>query len=100
MIISQKYSMNESNIRNILPNTSGVYALYASDGLLIYYGMSLDNIQDKLMRHHTGKEGTCTKRAAYFNFEVTPHPVKREKELVTEFVTTFSRRPICNELMS
>lgn len=96
-INTARFITTEGSIKAHAPNVKGVYALYTKELVLIYYGMSESSIREKLLSHYKGIEGNCTIDAWYFNFELTPEPGKREKELLTEYKRQNSGLPLCNK---
>lgn len=96
-INTMRYITTEGNINIYAPDTKGVYALYSKELVLIYYGMSDSSIREKLLSHYRGAEGKCTREAWYFNFETTPDPAAREKELIEEYKSNHSALPLCNQ---
>lgn len=99
-ITSTRYVTTDENIKKYAPKSKGVYALYSKESVLIYYGMSDNDIQGRLLRHNNGDEGSCTKSAWYFNFEETSYPITRERELLEGYKKANSNKlPRCNEVM-
>ena len=78
-----------------VPDKPGVYALY-QNGKCTYYGSSTVSIRGRLQDHLSGEEGQCTQAADSFNYETTPDPVARERQLILEFVAQHRRLPRCN----
>ena len=83
------------------PVSHGVYALY-SNGATTYIGRASGTgvtIRSRLRSHKRGDEGSCTKVATDYRREVTEAPVSRERELLTEYVSSYGRLPRCNDVM-
>ena len=81
------------------PIFHGVYCLY--DGTeVIYYGRAdgPEGIGGRLKSHKAGREGSGTKNATYFSYEICAHPAIRERELLDEHVRQFDKLPRCNSL--
>jgi hypothetical protein len=89
------YKFTKKNVDNS-PDNPGVYALWDS-GYLIYYGRAQGSIRERLKRHLSGAEGSCTQGATGYQREETLRPVTREKELLDEFVRLNGDLPRCNE---
>jgi hypothetical protein len=83
------------------PMSDGVYGLFEKSAI-IYYGRGEgpNGIRGRLEAHKAGYEGSCTKNADYFNYEICSNPAARERELLQEYKNTWSKLPRCNDLMS
>lgn len=90
-----KYTFIESNI-HLAPVSQGVYILYDGDQVT-YYGSSEVSIHERLLRHHGGYEGQCTKASTHFAWETTARPLAREADLLESFKRIYGRLPRCNE---
>jgi len=95
-INSTMHPFTETNINLCGPDRAGVYGLYDSSSMVIFYGSCLYSIKIRLRAHFSGAEGSDTKRAIYFNYEIVPDPKQREKELLEEYKRIYGRLPRCN----
>lgn len=82
------------NIKKI-PTQPGIYSLH-KNGKVIYYGMSETSVHDRLSRHKSGEEGTCTQSATHFKVELASNPSDREEELLANFNENHGKLPKCN----
>lgn len=92
------HKFTDDNI-NKAPDQSGVYELLGGNDT-IYYGRSTGektSIRARLEDHKSGSEGSCTKNASHFRWEVTSSAVAREKELLDEYNRNHGKLPRCNE---
>ena len=95
-INSVKHPFTETNINLCATDQGGVYGLYNSALMVIYYGSCLYSIKVRLRSHFSGAEGNDTQRAIYFNFEIAPNPKQREEELLMEYQRIYGKLPKCN----
>lgn len=79
------------------PDAPGVYQL-DTDAELVYYGSSTVSIRGRLASHYAGHEGRCTQQATFFKTEVNYRARERERELLTEYVSSHGRLPRCNDV--
>ena len=98
-IITTKYQFTESNINAYASDHMGVYGLYDSMSMVMYYGETDTSIKARLLRHLSGAESKCTQGAAYFNFERHFNPIHRERELLEQHKRLYGRLPKCNEIV-
>ena len=96
-ITNTKYQFTESNINSYASDHMGVYGLYDTMSMVIYYGSTDTSIKARLLRHFAGTEGKCTQGATYFNFERHFNPKYREGELVEQHKRLYGKLPKCNE---
>lgn len=82
-----------------VPDIRGVYALYDVSGNVTYYGSSLVSVRDRLLSHKGGFEGPCTRAALYFNYEYSPYPLERERQLLEMHRLVYGRLPACNAVI-
>jgi hypothetical protein len=97
-INSMKHPFTAMDIEIIAPHESGVYGLYDHGSGIIFYGYSKFSIKVRLRSHLSGAEGSYTKNAVYFNFEVCSDPKKKEHELIEEYEQTYGKPPKYNTL--
>ncbi len=98
MIDTKIYPFTNTDIENSAPISPGVYALFQGKDLT-YYGHSDVSIKARLKSHKAGLEGTCTHNASYFQYELNPSPLDRERELLNEYEEEYGRLPSCNEVI-
>ena len=96
-ISSDTYDFSQSNVDKS-PQQPGVYGLFI-DQQLIYYGSATRSIRDRLQRHYSGAEGTCTRQATKYKREICSNPRAREKTLLEEYRRQNGRLPRCNDVM-
>ena len=99
-ISGDMHTFTWENIGNS-PASHGVYALY-DGGTTTYIGRASGTgvtIRSRLSSHKRGDEGSCTKAATHYRREVTEAPISRERELLTEYVSSYGRLPRCNDVM-
>jgi len=96
VINSIKHLFTEININLCAPDQGGVYGLYDSALNIIYYGSCLYSIKVRLRSHFSGAEGSYTRRAIYFNFEIVPNPKQREQDLLVEYQRIYGKLPKYN----
>jgi len=91
------YSFTERDILRA-PIGKGVYSLHKG-GETIYIGKAEGEggIRARLMAHMRGDEGTCTKQATTYRYELHRNPAAREDELLLEYRYAHGRLPLCNE---
>jgi len=82
------------------PESQGVFGLYDGNSQPIYYGRSETSIRARLQRHFSGAEGSCTRSASNFDWELTNSPMLREEELLEEHKSAFGRLPKCNDVVA
>lgn len=83
-ILGEKLRFNRSNVA-LVPDTTGVYALYV-DGEIAYYGAAggRATIRSRLAEHLVGSSKPGRSRAHQFSFEITRYPLSRECALLEE----------------
>jgi len=95
-INAMKHPFTGMDIEIIAPHEPGVYGLYDHNSEIIFYGYSKHSIKVRLRSHLSGAEGSYTRNAVYFNFEICSNPDKREQNLIEEFEHTYGRLPKYN----
>jgi len=96
-IFTAKYIFTKEAIQIYAPAAPGVFGLYDSDKIAIYYGKSDYDLKKELFKHVAGLKGPCTKMALYFNTEIGGSPGKRLKGLLEEHKRVFENLPRCNQ---
>lgn len=80
----------------IVPEESGVFALWDTDEV-IFYGYTTGSLREELYKHKRGMYGDCTAGAVYYNYELTMFPDYRCRDLLREFEAEHGRLPRCNQ---
>ena len=95
-ILGEKHRLNRQNV-DLVPDTTGVYALYV-DGEVAYYGAAggRDTIRSRLAEHLIGCTQPGRRWARQFSFEVTRFPLSRECALLEEHKRQRWRLPTYN----
>jgi len=99
LITTTKYQFTEFNINAYASDHMGVYGLYDTNSIVIYYGATFTSIKVRLQRHFSGMEGKCIQGATYFNFERHFKPIVRERELLEDHKRRYGILPKCNEVV-
>jgi len=84
---SKFYSLNEGEIKKIVPTEPGIYVLWVklvSNKWKIFYGASAENLQQQILSHLlSGETNDCIKKKVQnsicaFHFASVPKKVERE----------------------
>ena len=95
--VSTRHALSEPGLSGA-PNEPGVFWLFKA-GTLIFIGHARRSLRARLLAHLRGEEGSCTQRAAEYQWETTGTPTARARTLLAEYAARFGRLPRCNDRM-
>jgi hypothetical protein len=95
-IITSHFPTTKEAIKREAPDAKGVFAIYSPEHVLIFYGFAVDSIRKQMLMHLKGEAGKCTREGYFFNFEITEYPIRRQKQLLLEYLREYRELPLCN----
>ncbi len=91
-----RHLFTKSNVEQYAPDSKGDYYLYEGT-TCTYIGSSTVSRRSRLLDHHGGKEGACTKGATRFGSEYSSTPKTTERAQLRAFKQEHGKLPKCND---
>jgi len=95
--VSKRYQFSDTTIKNVAPESPGVFWLYSWYEPPAYIGSAETSLREALLNIWYGREGICKQNALTFAWEETDTPILRKRELLETFKKERNRLPTCND---